>query len=198
MSKNVIHRAFANLYHRLTRGNFGTEKWKKQFAYFGEGTRVDWPANINVGGGALHFGNKTHILSGSRIANFVEGGKITIGDGCFIGYGFSLLNASEVTIGNHVLFASQVLITSENHGIDPESELSYVAQPLVSSPVHIGDGCWIGEKVCILPGVTIGKKCIIGAASVVTKDVPDYCIAAGNPARVIKKYNFETHNWEKV
>ena len=51
MSKNVIHRAFANLYHRLTRGNFGAEKWKKQFAYFGEGTRVDWPANINVGGG---------------------------------------------------------------------------------------------------------------------------------------------------
>ena len=146
----------------------------------------------------MHFGNKTHILSGSRIANFVEGGKITIENRCSIIHNLTILNASEVIIGNDVLIASNVLISSENHGIDPESELSYMAQPLVSSPVHIGDGCWIGEKVCILPGVTIGKKCIIGAASVVTKDVPDYCIAAGNPARVIKKYNFETHNWEKV
>lgn len=82
--------------------------------------------------------------------------------------------------------------------MNPESELPYMRQPLESKPVSIGDGCWIGEKVCILPGVTIGKKCIIGAGSVVIKSIPDYSIAAGNPAKVIKQYNFENHNWEKV
>ena len=71
-------------------------------------------------------------------------------------------------------------------------------QPLQTKPVSIGDGCWIGEKVCILPGVSIGKKCVIGAASVVVKSIPDYCIAAGNPAKVIKRYNFVSHQWEKT
>lgn len=97
-----------------------------------------------------------------------------------------------------MLIASHVMISSENHGTDPESDTPYMNQPLITKPVSIGDGCWIGEKVCILPGVNIGKKCIIGAGSVVTKSIPDYSIAAGNPARVIKKYSYETHNWEKV
>ena len=97
-----------------------------------------------------------------------------------------------------MLIASNVLISSENHGTDPESDIPYSGQPLLSAPVFIGEGCWIGERVMILPGVTIGKKCIIGAASVVTKDVPDYCIALGSPAKVVKKYNFETHEWERV
>ncbi|WP_405373425.1 DapH/DapD/GlmU-related protein [Pseudobutyrivibrio sp.] len=96
------------------------------------------------------------------------------------------------------MIASNVLICSENHGIDPESTTPYMSQPLISKPVSIGEGSWIGEMVCILPGVHIGKKCIIGAGSVVTKSIPDYSIAVGNPAKVIKKYNFKTHNWEKV
>ena len=71
-------------------------------------------------------------------------------------------------------------------------------QELTGKGVCIDEGSWIGEKVCILPGVTIGKKCIIGAGSVVTKDVPDYCIACGNPAKVIKKYDFDEHRWIRV
>ena len=64
--------------------------------------------------------------------------------------------------------------------------------------ITVGDNCWIGEKTTILPGVNIGKGCVIGAMSVVTKDIPDYSIAAGNPARVIKRYDFEAHEWKKV
>ena len=71
-----------------------------------------------------------------------------------------------------------------------------MSQPLSAKNVYIGNGCWIGEQVCILSGVSIGEKCIIGAGSVVTKSIPDYCIAAGNPAKVLKKYNFETKRWE--
>lgn len=76
--------------------------------------------------------------------------------------------------------------------------MSYGSQELIKMNVEIGEYCWIGEKVMILPGVTIGDWCIIGAGSVVNKSIPSYSIAAGNPAKVIKRYNFETHIWEKV
>ena len=82
--------------------------------------------------------------------------------------------------------------------MDPENQLPYAKQPLLTAPVTISEGCWIGEKAMILPGVTIGKKCIIGAGSVVTKSVPDYCMAMGNPAVVKKMYSFETKKWENV
>ena len=85
---------------------------------------------------------------------------------------------------------------SENHGIDPECSTPYMDQELTGLPVRIGTGCWIGEKVIILPGVSIGEKSIIGAGSIVTKKVPSYSIAVGNPAKIIKKYNFSTHRWE--
>ena len=58
--------------------------------------------------------------------------------------------------------------------------------------------CWVGEKVIIMPGVTIGDRSIIGAGAIVTRDIPPYSIAVGNPAKVIKRYNFKTHSWEKV
>ena len=96
-----------------------------------------------------------------------------------------------------MLFASNVIVTNENHGMDPESSVPYMNQELTARDVSIGDGCWIGEKVCILPGVSIGEKCIIGAGSVVTKSIPDYSIAVGNPAKVLKIYNFESKRWEK-
>ena len=69
---------------------------------------------------------------------------------------------------------------------------------LSAKPVIIHDDVWIGEMVSILPGVEIGKGSIIGANSVVTKYIPDYSIAAGNPAKVIKQYNFNTKRWEKI
>ena len=115
-----------------------------------------------------------------------------------MGYNLSILSYKNVNIGDDVLIASNVLITSENHGLNPESNLSYMQQELTGADVNIKNGCWIGEKVMILSGVTIGEKSIIGAGSVVTKDIPHYSIAAGNPAKVIKKYNFTNHKWERI
>lgn len=191
----------------FTRRGFGSKKWKQQFAYFGESASIAYPANI-MGLEDISIGENTTILGHSRIVNFHNNlisspplsipFGVHIGENCYIGYYFTILNASSVTIGDHVLIASHVMISSENHGVDPESDMPYMNQPLVSKPVSIGEGSWIGEKVCILPGVTIGKKCIIGAGSVVTKSIPDYSIAVGNPTKVIKQYNFKTHNWEKV
>ena len=194
-----LRKIIADSLHYFTRHGFGSKKWKKQFAYFGEGAEIKYPARIS-GMASIEIGDKTTILDHSRIANFSFDGtepEIRIGKNCYICYYFTILNASSVTIGDNVLIASNVMISSENHGLDMEADVPYM-QPLVSKPVVIGDACWIGEKVCILPGVTIGKKCVIGAGSVVTKDVPDYSIAAGNPAKVIKTYNYNTHSWDKV
>ena len=91
--------------------------------------------------------------------------------------------------------ASNILITTENHGIDPQKK--YAEQILISNDVKIGRNCWIGEKVTILPGVTIGNNVIIGAGSVVTKSFEDNTIIAGCPAKCIKKYNFDKNQWEK-
>ncbi|PRR81759.1 acyltransferase [Clostridium vincentii] len=105
--------------------------------------------------------------------------------------------AGKINIGDNVLIASDVFICNENHGINPLID-NYLDQPLIVKDITIGNGVWIGEKVCVLPGVSIGNKVIIGAGSVVTKDIPDYCIAVGNPAKVIKIWNFEIGIWVNV
>lgn len=134
----------------------------------------------------VRFGHDTRV-------GFFGNGQLTIGSGCyFVNYNSFLVGAS-ITIGDNCLFASNILVSSENHEVNIESDRPY--ENLICSPVSIGNGCWIGEKVIILPGVTIGNKCVIGAGSVVTKNVPSYCIAVGNPAKVIKKYDLEKGIW---
>ena len=162
---------------------------------------IEYPAIIQDKS-KIHIGSGTVILNNSRIQNYSDRcdgvGGIFIGENCYLGFHLSLLNSGKIKIGNSVLMAANVLISSENHGMDPESEIPYMDQPLLSCNVEICDGVWIGQNVCILPGVRIGVKAVIGAGSIVTKSVPDYCVAVGNPARVIKRYNFESHRWETV
>ncbi len=194
---NLLYKIF----NKIIKSNFSSNKWKHQFLYFGDRTQIHYPAIIS-GYNKISIGSDTTILSNSRLQNYegkgteVEG--IIIGNNCYIGSFFTVLNAGSIKIGDNVLIASNVLISSENHGMNPESDIEYMDQPLITKPVIINDGSWIGQNVCILPGVKIGKKSIIAAGSIVTKDVPDYCIAGGNPAKIIKKYNFIRHEWERV
>ena len=175
--------------------------FKRKFEYFGEKSMIYYPSMIS-NFKDISIGNNTTILANSRIQifNYLTGdkAKVIIGNNCYFGFHLSILAGGSIIIGNDVLIASNVLITSENHGTDPESSIPYMNQNLECKNVIIGDGCWIGEKVSILPGVTIGEKSIVGANSVVTKSIPPFSIAAGIPARVIKKYNFENHRWEKI
>lgn len=95
---------------------------------------------------------------------------------------------NHITIGYGTLIGSNVLITDHSHG-NNEYQLLPSDRPLYSKgPVVIGKNVWIGENVCILPDVTIGDNCIIGAGSIVTRSIPNNCIAAGNPARIIKSF----------
>lgn len=166
----------------------------------GENVLVKYPYTISHPE-LIHIDKNTQILKGSRIQIYPEltgiNAKVLIGKNCFIGYSFTILAGESIMIGDNVLIASHVSIFSENHGMEVESELSYAEQPLQCKQTHIDEGCWIGENVVILPGVKIGKKCVIGAGSIVTHDIPDYCKVAGNPAKIISKYNFEKHRWEK-
>lgn len=108
-----------------------------------------------------------------------------------------------VKIGNNVLLASKIYISDCSHGsYSGDENDSYPDsiphdRPLSSKPVVIEDNVWLGEFVSVLPGVTIGKGSIVGANSVVSKNLPPYVIAVGTPAKPIKKFNFETNKWEK-
>lgn len=189
------------LYELLVRRKIGILK-RKKFHSFGSKSIIEKPYLQLYGLQGISIGNNVTISKNSRLAVFGEINKIsiTIGDGTYISFGFTALSTakSSIKIGRDVLFASNVMITNENHGINPELDIPYMDQELTSNDVSIGDGCWIGEKAIILPGVNIGKKTIIAAGSVVTKSIPDYSIAAGNPARVIKKYDFTKKSWEKI
>lgn len=129
---------------------------------------------------------------------------LTFGNNIQINDFVHIAAAKKVEIGSNVLIASKIFISDICHG--EYSDIENMTNPnehpierkLYAKPVIIHDDVWIGEMVSILPGVDIGKKTIIGANSVVTKSVPEYSVAAGNPAKVIKKYNFNTKRWEKV
>lgn len=161
-----------------------------QFPFF-----IVHPELISIGKGVT-------ILANSRIQLYPElvekEPRLSIGAGCFLGYRLCILGGADITIGENVLMASDVTIVSENHGIDPESELPYKKQKLTVAPIMIGNNCWIGDKVVILQGVHIGEGCVVGAGAIVTKSIPAYSIAVGNPARVIKRYNFSVHRWEEI
>ena len=127
--------------------------------------------------------------------------RLVIGDNVSLNYDCHIACINNVTVGSNVLIASRVFITDHAHGTSAGEEL--VRPPgerllYSKGPVIIEDNVWIGANSVVTAGVTIGKHAIIGAGSVITKDIPPYSVAVGNPARVIKKYNFETGIWQKV
>ena len=122
------------------------------------------------------------IGEGSYIAAPLSGAameKLVIGKNCYINSNLLAMSRGGITIGDNVQIAANVQLISNNH--DP-----YDRQILTCKPVVIKDGAWIGAGATILPGVTIGKMAIVGAASVVTHDVGDYEVVVGSPAKVIK------------
>ena len=139
------------------------------------------------------LGERSVIEDFSTINNGV--GDVFIGDRTIIGLGNTVIGP--VKIGNDVMFAQNIVVSAMNHGYEDIS-IPPSKQKDIIKLITIEDEVWIGANCVITIGVTIGKHSIVGAGSVVTKDIPPYCIAVGNPARVIKKYNSETAAWEKV
>jgi acetyltransferase-like isoleucine patch superfamily enzyme len=142
----------------------------------------------------IHVGTNTLIGPDiSLSAGMVPGQQcitnpvVTIGDRCLIGRGSGIVGHFSIEIGNDVWTGHNVYITDQNHGYeDVTRPISQQSQP--ERAVKIGDGSWLGYGSVVLPGVTIGEHCVIGANSVVTHDVPSFSVAVGVPARVIKQY----------
>lgn len=122
-------------------------------------------------------------------------GDVAIGDNARIGIGSVIIGP--VTIGHNVGLGQHVFISGFNHCyIDPNRDSN--EQELEKKPVFIGQESHIGSNSVVLAGVHIGKRVQVGAGSVVTKNIPDFCVAVGNPARVIKRYDFGKKQWIKI
>ena len=139
------------------------------------------------------LGDYSIIEDFSCINNAV--GEIIIGTHTRIGLHNTIIGP--VHIGNQVNLAQGVVISGLNHNYK-NVELTINEQSVFTSPITINDDVWIGANSVIVAGVTLGKHCIIGGGSIVTKDIPDYSVAIGNPAQVIKQYNPMTKNWENI
>lgn len=174
---------------------------KLHFASIGKSVVLDNRISF-LGERNIHIGNDTFIGSDSAIQCFERYGSnayhpnIVIGDRVTFTRRATIYCADKVEIGEATLIGSDVLITDENHGTDPRR--FFRDNALETNPVIIGKNVWIGDKVIILPGVTIGDNSIIGGGAVVTKSVPAYSVCVGNPAHVIKKWDFENVSWVKV
>jgi acetyltransferase-like isoleucine patch superfamily enzyme len=123
--------------------------------------------------------------------------KLIIGDGTYIGHFCHIYASAHIEIGSKVLIADKVYLSDNRHSYK-DAQLAVIDQPVKQlKPVIIGDGAWLGENVCII-GARVGKKSVVGANAVVTKDIPDYTIAVGAPAYIIKRFNFDTNEWQKT
>lgn len=156
----------------------------------------------------INFGEKLTTGVGCRFDCFSgkdpNKAKLIFGKNIQINDYVHIVAMNRIEIGDNVLMASHIFISDNSHGSykcnleDSDPRIPPTEREYVTAPIKIGKNTWIGEGVCIMPGVTIGEGCVIGAHSVVSKSIPNYSIAVGAPARIVKKYNFNTNHWEKA
>jgi acetyltransferase-like isoleucine patch superfamily enzyme len=143
--------------------------------------------------------NKFYLGANSTIEDFCTVnngvGDVIIGNNSLIGMGNVLIGP--VTVGNNVILAQNIVASGLNHEYR-NPDMPIMSQPVTTAPITIGDDCWLAANVVVTAGVTIGKHCVIAAGAVVTKDIPPYSVAVGNPAKVIKQYNFELKDWVRI
>jgi acetyltransferase-like isoleucine patch superfamily enzyme len=166
----------------------------RQFGRFGEASIICFPTNTIFNERYIHIGEGTMIGPSCTLsAGMVPGQQclsdpvVRIGDRCLIGKGSGIVGHYSIEIGNDVWTGHHVYVTDQNHGYDDVTR-PISQQTMPERPVSIGDGSWIGHGTVVLPGATIGKHVTIGANSVVTGHIPDFSVAVGNPAVVIRRH----------
>jgi len=141
----------------------------------------------------VRIGNRCHIKDHSRIGAY--GGPILIGDHCEVGFGCVL--RGPIRMGNSSGLGQYTSLMAVTHHYQ-DVEDSYQNQEITIKEIEIGENVWMGANCMVVAGVSIGKNSVIGANAVVTHDIPPFCVAVGNPARVIKRYDFEKKEWVRV
>lgn len=177
-------------------GAIGPETMKgKRFGKFGKGSIICFPQTTIFNERYIHIGADTMIGSNVALSAGMIPGQVCltdpvvrIGDRCLIGRGSGIVGHLSIDIGNDVWTGHHVYITDQNHGYE-NIEIPISQQTQTERRVYIGDGSWLGAGVVVLPGAAIGKHVAVGANSVVTGMLPDFCVAVGAPARIIKQYS---------
>jgi acetyltransferase-like isoleucine patch superfamily enzyme len=124
--------------------------------------------------------------------------EIVIGRGCFINRDCEIAAVRRVVLGENVMLAQGCYISDNNHGYEDTSR-PVKAQPLVTpGEVHIGDGSWVGANCVVVGNIRIGKNCVVGAHSVVNGNLPDFCVAVGTPARIVKRWDAASRSWHRT
>lgn len=139
------------------------------------------------------LGNYSTIEDFSTINNGV--GPVVIGQHSLVGMGNTIIGP--VTIGNNVILAQNIVVSALNHEYR-DVNIPIHQQKIITAPIVIEDDCWIAANAVITAGVTIGKHSVVAAGAVVTKSIPPYSVAVGNPAKVIKQYDFEKQEWVRL
>ena len=173
--------------------------YRTRMGKLGKRSRIISPLRID-GGKRIRIGDRCVIQYKTWLAAMPFTGaeaELIIEDGCCIGNFNHIYATKSIILHKNVLTADKVYISDNLHGyVDIETPI--LRQPIVQNgEVEIGEGSWLGENVCVL-GAKIGQHCVIGANSVVTHDIPDYSVAVGAPAKVIKQYSFNENLWKKV
>ncbi len=143
--------------------NKRTEMLKNMFAEIGDDCYIEPPLHANWAGRFVHFGK-----------------------GVYANFNLTLVDDTHIYVGDYTMLGPNVVLATAGHPILPE------LRPLAyqyNMPIHIGKNCWLGAGVVVLPGVTIGDNTVIGAGSIVTKDIPANVVAVGNPCRVLREIN---------
>lgn len=148
---------------RPSEGEKRTEMLKKMFAEIGENCYIEPPFHANWAGHHVHFGK-----------------------GVYANFNLTLVDDTHIYVGDYTMFGPNVTVATAGHPILPESRQQGYQY---NAPVHIGKNCWLGSGVIVLPGVTIGDNVVVGAGSIVTKDLPDNVVAVGNPCKVLREVN---------
>lgn len=159
------------------------ERFKKILQYCGDGIFFDDHIKIPRYPGNVSLGNNVVLKEGCRIESCNEKAKISIGDNTTIGYYTMIFASYKITIGKDCLISPFVYIVDSDHGIDRSLKINL--QENITEPIFIGDDVWIGAGAKILKGVVIGDGAVIGANAVVNKNINEYQIVAGIPAKVI-------------
>lgn len=191
--KKLVHRML------IPKGEAAPRLWVKWFLNpflhkKGSGSKIRYRTRIDV----LPF-NKFEMGKGSTIEDFCTinngVGDVLIGDNSLVG--MSNVIIGPVTIGNNVIMAQNIVVSALNHEYR-DVTMPIQAQKILTSPIVIEDDCWIAANAVITSGVTVGKHSVVAANAVVTKNVPPFSVVAGNPAKIIKQYDFEKQDWVRA
>ena len=185
--RSLLYYVFKYPYYKIIFKNIGTRTQIYSLI------RLEYPKNIYLGN-RVTIGNLAWLAASPHI---IDSPLLKIGDNCLIGDSNEFYCIKEIILESSVFTSKNVYISDATHKYQDISIPIVKQEIALTGTVRIGEGTWLGLNVCVL-GANIGKHCVIGANSVVNKSIPDYCVAVGSPAKIVKRFDFETNKWRKT